>query len=155
MAQKLMDALPKYMYLREADFNGGSAQINTGVSPIGNTIIRIMGFSYSLLASDIDVIKGIAGDAKGQISLAAGDDPGYGYDESNLIFIHSQALLFTTSGMAVVDTSGDFVFEPFYCALPTLSVYVDWMGVAKANIRIKYENVAVSELDLLRLMQGR
>ena len=154
MPRSITEVLPKYLYVADASFAAGVAVINTGISPIGNTILRITGFDWSLTSANTATASAVAADTQYIMSLSAGSQETT-YAETNLIYQHQQALLFTTSGKGLVQCSGQVTFEPYYCALSTLTAFIAWGAIGSMNMRIRYENVGVSELDLLRLMQTR
>jgi len=152
--KSLIDNLPKFLYIRAEDFDAGSAVVNTGVSPIGNNIIRITGIDWSVTSAGVTSLSQMAADSVGELTLSAGDNE-LGYDEANMIWTRREALAVTTSGAVLIPASGQETFSPFYCALGQLTLNVVWFAVTAVNARISYDVVAVSELDLLRLIQNR
>ncbi len=154
-SSSLIDSLPKFMYIRAEDFDSNIAIINTGVSPVGSNIIRVTGIDWSVTPTSLASTAAIATDQTFVISLSAGSVPEAGYDDPNLIWTQSAGFAFTTSGSSLFPCSGQVTFTPFYIALPTMCLFVSWGVVVAVNARIAYDIVAVSELDLLRLIQVR
>jgi len=151
----LIDSLPKYLYIRAEDFDTNLAIVNTGVSPIGSNIIRVTGLDWSAGAAAVASTAAIAADQTCTITLSAGSVAETGYDDPNLIWTQRAGYAFTTSGASLVPCSGQVTFTPYYVALPTMCLFVSWGVVAAVDARISYDIVAVSELDLLRLIQVR
>jgi hypothetical protein len=149
--KNMVEALPRYLYVGTGDFTANVASLSTGISTVGNQVMKVIGFDWQTVT-----VENVAADAFGLLSLTAGSSISNLYVNPETIYVHSISVPLTTSGSPVIPTSGSIrLAEPFYVVLGQISVYCLWFGVGSCSMRIHYENEAVSELDLLRMIQSQ